>query len=323
VSITFRPAVRANVPLLISLAGGTGSGKTLSALYLARGLAGGKPFAGLDTENGRMLHYADEFPELQHAELEPPFHPDRYAEAIRDADSQGFPVILVDSGSHAYSGEGGILDMHETELQRMAGEDWKKREALTFAAWVKPKQAQKQFVSKLLQINAHVIVCLRAETKIEIVKVNGKTEVRAKETLTSILGWIPICERRLPFELTMSFLVTPDAPGVPKPVKLQEQHRGFFPLDQPITETAGRALGEWAAGGAAPAPAPTPEPAPADPDVFPVTVEQWRELVRASGLTAAEIAPVGRELFPGRSVEALSDLERGRLWGALSRQAVA
>jgi hypothetical protein len=318
VTIEFREAKREAAPVLVGIAGPSGGGKTFSALRLARGLANGQPFAMCDTENGRALHYADFFPEMHHAHLRAPFSPAAYTEAIQAADAQGFKVIVVDSMSHEWEGDGGVLKMQEAEYERMGG-----KESARMSSWIAPKTAHKDMVRKLLQVKAHVVLCMRAEDKIEIVKVNGKTEVRAKETLTSILGWIPICERRLPFELTMSFLVTPDAPGVPKPVKLQEQHRGFFPLDQPITETAGRALGEWAAGGAAPAPAPTPEPAPADPDVFPVTVEQWRELVRASGLTAAEIAPVGRELFPGRSVEALSDLERGRLWGALSRQAVA
>jgi hypothetical protein len=58
----------------------------------------------------------------------------------------------------------------------------------------------------------------------------------------------------LPYELTASFLLMADAPGVPKPIKLQEQHRPFVPLDQPITEETGRLLAEWAAGGSAPEP---------------------------------------------------------------------
>ena len=61
-------------------------------------------------------------------------------------------------------------------------------------------------------------------------------------------GWVPITEKNLPYELTCSLLLTPDAPGVPKPIKLQEQHRALFPLDRPITEESGRLLAKWAAG---------------------------------------------------------------------------
>ena len=43
-------------------------------------------------------------------------------------------------------------------------------------------------------------------------------------------------------------------PGVPVPIKLQEQHRAIFPLDQPIDEEAGKRVAAWAAGGKAPEP---------------------------------------------------------------------
>lgn len=242
----FREPKREAAPVLIGIAGPSGGGKTYSALRLARGLANGQPFAIIDTENGRALHYTDYFPEMRHAHLRAPFSPAAYSEAVKAADTQGFPVVVVDSTSHEWEGDGGVLAMQEAEFKRMG-----EKEGARMASWIGPKRAHKTFVRDLLQVKAHVILCMRAEDKVEMVKGrDGKTEVRAKETLTSILGWIPICERRLPFELTMSFLVTPDAPGVPKPVKLQEQHRPFVPLDAPISEETGRALGAWAQGSA-------------------------------------------------------------------------
>jgi hypothetical protein len=36
---------------------------------------------------------------------------------------------------------------------------------------------------------------------------------------------------------------------MPKPIKLQAQHRPMFPLDQPITEESGRKVAAWASGG--------------------------------------------------------------------------
>lgn len=243
-SFELRPAKREAAPVLVGIAGPSGGGKTYSSLRLARGLADGKPFAFIDTENGRALHYADYFPEMQHGHLRAPFTPAAYTEAIVTADDAGYGVIVVDSMSHEWEGDGGVLKMQEAEFARMGS-----REGARMASWIAPKTAHKDMVRTLLQVKAHVILNMRAEDKVEMVKVGDKTEVRAKETLTSILGWIPICERRLPFELTMSFLVTPDAPGVPKPVKLQEQHRAFVSLDVPISEETGRQLAAWAAGG--------------------------------------------------------------------------
>ena len=111
-------------------------------------------------------------------------------------------------------------------------------------------------VQRLLQVRAHLILCFRAEEKIEMVKdATGKTEVRKKITATGIDGWVPITEKNLPYELTCSLLLLPARPGVPLPIKCQEQHRALFPLDQPITEESGRQLAAWAAGGAAVTPA--------------------------------------------------------------------
>ena len=243
-SIQFKPAVREGVGLLIGLAGGTGSGKTWSAMTLASGIAkvaGGKPCL-IDTEAGRGKHYADHF-DFDHGDLQPPFRPAAYMEAIMAADAAGYPVIVVDSMSHVWAGDGGVLDWQEEEFERMGS-----REAVKVASWIKPKVAHKHMVAKLLQVRAHLILCFRAEEKIEIVKEDGKTKIVPKMGPTGLNGWMPICEKALPFELTASFLLTADAPGMPKPIKLQQQHKPLFPLDQPITEDSGRMIAEWARG---------------------------------------------------------------------------
>ncbi len=245
----FRPAVREDVGLLIGLAGGTGSGKTFSAMRLAKGIAADRPFAVIDTEAGRAKHYADQF-RFDHGDLRPPFRPESYADAIAAADAAGYPVIVVDSMSHEWAGDGGILDWQEDELTRMAGDDWKKREAVKMAAWIKPKTSHKRMVQRLLQVRAHLILCFRAEPKIEMVRgENGRMEIREKQSLTGLHGWIPVTEKNLPFELTASFLFMAERPGVPHAIKLQEQHRPLFPLDQPITEASGAAVAAWARGG--------------------------------------------------------------------------
>jgi AAA domain len=251
-AFSFRPAVRESVSLLIGLSGGTGSGKTYSAMRLAHGIAGDAPFAVIDTEAGRAKHYADQF-RFDHGDLTPPFTPERYADAIAAADTAKYPVIVVDSTSHEWAGEGGILDWQEHELDRMAGDDWKKREACKMAAWIKPKMSHKQMVQRLLQVRAHLILCFRAEPKIEMVRgADGKMEIREKQSLVGLHGWIPIAEKNLPYELTASFLLLADRPGIPQPIKLQAQHRDLFPLDAPITEDAGARLAAWARGDAPP-----------------------------------------------------------------------
>lgn len=247
-TFTFRPGLRENVGLILGLMGASGSGKTYTAMELATGmidvLAPGKAFAVLDTEARRALHYADQF-RFDHADLRPPFEPRAYADAIKAADDTGYPVILVDSASHEHAGEGGILDMQEAEFARLGG-----REAVKMSSWIRPKGEHRKMVSRLLQVRAHLILCFRAEEKIEMVKgESGKMEVRKKVTATGIDGWVPICEKNLPYELTASFLLLASRPGIPHPIKLQAQHRHLFALDQPITRESGRHLAEWARGG--------------------------------------------------------------------------
>lgn len=259
----FRKAVRQNVNLLIGIAGASGSGKTYSAFRLASGIANGKRFAVVDTENGRASHYADQF-DFDVAEIHEPFTPAAYADAIKAADDAGYPVIVVDSASHEYAGSGGILDMQEEEFQRMGG-----RESAKMLSWVKPKGEHKKMMQRLLQTRAHLILCFRAEAKIEMVKEDGKTKIVPKQSLIGINGWIPLTEKTVPFELTVSLLLTPDKPGIPQPIKLQQQHRALFPLDQPITEESGKRIAEWAAGGSA-----AESPAPADDE----TLQQLRAI---------------------------------------------
>jgi hypothetical protein len=310
---TFRPARREQVPIIAGLAGGTGSGKTYSALTLAKGMAGGKPFALVDTEAGRAKHYADQFA-FDHGDLGPPFTADRYAEAIAAADAQHYPVIVVDSMSHEWAGEGGVLDAQEAELDRMAGSDWKKREACKMAAWIKPKMAHKQMVQRLLQIRAHLILCFRAEPKIEMTRENGKTVITEKKSLVGLHGWIPVTEKNLPFELTLSLLLMAEHPGVPLAIKLQEQHKAFFPLDKPITELAGQRLAEWAKGGAAPTPTP-PAAAPATTDHD--AAAEWMVQI-GDAKTLDDVERIGRDLRTAK-LSAASVRQLREAWAARKR----
>lgn len=243
-AFSFRPAVREQVGLIIGLAGGTGAGKSYSAMRLAKGISGDKPFAVIDTEAGRAKHYADRFT-FDHGDLKPPFRPQAYTEAIDAADKAGYPVIIVDSVSHEWAGEGGILEWQEEEYKRLGNND-----SIKLLSWSAPKQGHKRMVSRLLQSRAHLILCFRAEPHVEMARdEKGKTVVRPKVGFTGYNGWFPVTEKNLPFELTVYFMLMAEKPGYPLPIKLQEQHKTLFPLDQPINEDSGRRIAEWAKGG--------------------------------------------------------------------------
>jgi hypothetical protein len=252
-TFTFRPAVRESTPVLIGLAGPSGGGKTYSALRLARGLVGpeGK-IAFIDTEARRALHYASKF-KFDHGEMGPPFTPERMREAFEAAEQYVGPMgaIVIDSMSHEYSGDGGLQEIAQEELERLSGGNPKRMEALVAPSWKVPKTRHKKLISRLLQCRAHLIFCLRAEEKIKFVKVKKQNQEGREYESTSIvpMGWQPIQEKNFMFEMTASFMLSDLEKHLPTPIKLQDQHAAFFPLNKPIDEQSGKQLAAWAAGG--------------------------------------------------------------------------
>jgi hypothetical protein len=330
-SFTFAPAVREQVSLLISIAGVSGSGKTYSALKLARGLAtDDSRIAFIDTEAGRGLHYAPAHGEtagpskfaFQYADMKPPFSPEAYAEAIKAADTEQFDVIVIDSASHLWEGEGGVQDMHAAILDGMveaarkghngswAFDEAKTRDRLSVGAWKGPKSAHKRLVSRLLQTRTHIILCLRADEKMRMEKVKDdrgreRTVITQAKDLPPADRWSPICEKRLPYEMTVSFVLTPDRPGYPVPIKLQDQHRAAVPLDRPLSEETGRALAEWARGGTKPTTTTATATAPDSTDDFPgdQADDPVAELIERARMTAMGGSEEYRRFFETLSRE--------------------
>lgn len=246
-----RPAVRENVGLFIGLGGGTGSGKTWSAMELAAGICGDERFCVIDTENRRSLHYADFF-KFDVMEFPSPYSSERYGEAVQTAYDKGYKAIVLDSASHEHDGIGGYLDTQAQDLEERVERakkkhpeksEWQLAEQLTPLSWNKPKRARK----RMLQIEWEcsttipIIFCFRAEEKVFQSK-EGKLVAMNPPV------WEPICGKGMPFEMTAFFMLHRDRPGVPKPIKLQEQHKALFPLDTPLTRESGRRIAEWAKG---------------------------------------------------------------------------
>ena len=262
-TFTIRPAVREKIGLLFGVAGASGSGKTFSALTLARGIANGTGrIAVVDTEAGRALHYAPKPGDkadgvktfdFLHLNFEAPFTPERYVEAIKACEEAGATVIVIDSMSHEWNGEGGCSDIQFAEAERMATWDGKvnvaKIEAMTAPAWKKPKLRHQRMMARLIQCRTHLIFCLRAQEKIKIVKVekNGRstTEIQPQ-------GFMPICEKSFMFELSGSMTLHPETPGQPRydlQHKLNDDLRAIFREGHFIDADAGKRLRMWAETG--------------------------------------------------------------------------
>lgn len=154
----FHPATKEQSRLRAALVGVPGGGKTYTALRVATALAdlveAGSVPALLDTEHGSAKHYAHVF-KFAHGTITD-YHPERYIEAIRDAGDR-FPVLIVDSLSHAWAGKGGVLEV----VDRVAAADPKGN---SFGAWREASPLHSDLIEAILESPAHVIVTMRAKT---------------------------------------------------------------------------------------------------------------------------------------------------------------
>ena len=281
-------AVREQVPLLIGLVGPSGGGKTFSALRLATGIqsvTGGNIFF-IDTESNRAKHYADKF-KFQHVPFGAPFSPLDYLAAIEYCKSKGAKTIIIDSMSHEHEGPGGVLEMHESELQRIG-----KGDAGNFLAWAKPKAERRRLINSILQMNVNIICCFRAKEKIKL---------KSGEKPTA-QGWQPIAGEEFVFEMTLNCLLMPNANGVPswnpeekaerQMIKLPNQFRDIFKGDKTVLdESVGKQLAEWAKGGAkTPTPASAPAPAAPPPAPGPGKPAEITHASDSDGKTKNELA---------------------------------
>jgi hypothetical protein len=158
----FQKAERKKAKLRLGLDGPSGSGKTHSALLIASGLVSGNIFL-IDTERDSATLEIGKpgIPEFLHAPLYPPYTPARYQEYIREAINEGAELIIIDSLSHAWSGNGGVLDMHDKAAKaQRSGNSW--------AAWREVTPEHNALVDTILNTPCHIICTMRTKTAWEV-----------------------------------------------------------------------------------------------------------------------------------------------------------
>jgi hypothetical protein len=242
--IQIRKAKRDNARLVIGLAGVSGSGKTYSALLLALGLAGGdaSKVGMLDTENRRGSLYADALKGAAAPTDEPfligdlfaPFSPQRYIDAIEEFQRAGVEVLVIDSVTHEWEGTGGCEEIATAGSPKVP-------------RWNLAKAEHKRFMNKLLQSDMHIIVCIRAREKVEVLR-EKNPETGRTETVFKPLGVQPIQEKNFMFEVTCSLMMWNSGKSH-EVMKAPEELMPLLSQEGYINDTHGRALREWVAGG--------------------------------------------------------------------------
>lgn len=154
----FKKAERKQVKLKLAITGVSGGGKTYSSLLIAKGLCPGGRIALLDSENESASLYADTpgMPEFDTDIIAPPFLTDRYIQKIKQAEKDGYDVLIIDSISHQWTGEGGILDRVDKEKQA--------NPKAQFTVWSKYTPEHERFKQAILQTPIHIICTMRSKT---------------------------------------------------------------------------------------------------------------------------------------------------------------
>lgn len=180
----FHKAERKKGKLRLGIAGPAGSGKTYSALLIAFGLGG--RVAMIDTERGSGELY-DHLGAYDVCTIEAPFEPRKYVEAIHAAEDLGYETIITDSLSHAWVGQGGLLDVHG-HIADKTGNSW--------SAWRQVTPKHNELVDAMLQSSCHVIAAMRSKMEYTQVEENGKKQVKK-------LGMSPIQRDGMEYEFTV------------------------------------------------------------------------------------------------------------------------
>lgn len=234
-SFELRKAQKQKAKLKLAVVGPSGSGKTYSSLLIASGMTDWAKIAVIDTENGSADLY-DGLGDYNVIQLQSPYTPERYIEAIQAAEKAGMEVIIIDSISHEWDGKGGILEMHGA----MPGN--------SFANWAKFTPRHNRFIEAILQSTCHVICTMRAKQDTVLVEKNGK-QVPEK------VGLKAVTREGVEYEFTLVLDI-----NIKHQTTSSKDRTGLFVAEPEFVVTAetGKKLKDWAEKGIDPN-KPTPE----------------------------------------------------------------
>lgn len=226
--MSFQRAQRKKAKARIGICGPAGAGKTKGALRLAFGI-GGK-IAVIDTEHGSAELYSD-MGEYDVAPITPPYDPDKYIQLIKDAERAGYGVIIIDSLSHAWAGEGGLLEFVD---KKSAGGN-------KFAAWRDATPKHNRLIDAMLQSPCHIIATMRSKTEY-VVEQNEKGKTVPKK-----VGTAPVQREGMDYEFTLVF----DVEQTRHVATVSKDRTGMFDgFCDMLTEDHGSHIREWLDGGA-------------------------------------------------------------------------
>lgn len=294
-AIRMEAAVRSQAKIKMAFSGPSGSGKTLSALLLGYGLVKAanptlseadiwRKICVIDTENKSASlyerHRVGSFTvgTFNKINLSAPFSPQNYMEAIEVAERGGIEFLIIDSLSHAWQGEGGMLDIQGAVTKRVGN---------TYTAWREVTPLHNRLVDRIMQCEMHVCMNMRSKTEYVIEDDDRGRKVPRK------VGMAPVFRDGIEFETTLFFEVTQD-----HSVNASKDRTGLFDGQYfVVTPETGKKIWGWLSTASAEdvAPPQMPAMAPADAKEADDRVNQGEDTAQKQtqgrGVSVPEIDP--------------------------------
>ena len=233
----FQKAKRQGVWCKVLVGGPSGSGKTYSALKLATGLAAacGSRIAAIDSENGRMNYYANEF-DFDVFEGFNDYTPEGYRRAIEAAIDAGYKVVVVDSLTHEWIK---LNELHDA----MPGN--------SYTNWAPLKKRHNQMTEFIIQSPAHIIATSRGKDEYQL-----ETDSRGKQ-IPKKIGVGMVQDKDIEYNYTVTFNLDQKTHVADATKDNTHIFEGKYDV---LTEKHGKMLYEWANSGDLPAPTAMPKP---------------------------------------------------------------
>ena len=215
------------VKIKVNIASPSGFGKTYSALLLAYGITGDwEKIAVIDTENDSASLYSNLGP-FKTLRLDAPFSPDRYIQAIDSCEKAGMELIIIDSITHVWKGQGGIL-----EYQNALGG--------RYQDWAKATPLYQKWLNRIVQSHCHIITTNRKKQAYNLITEGNRTKVEKA-------GLDDEIREGYEYELTLAFEIINDK----HMARASKDRTGLF-VNLPefvITPETGRMILNWCQSG--------------------------------------------------------------------------
>lgn len=231
--MAFQRATKKQAKGRMTIDGPSGSGKTFTALRVAKALSPSGKIAVIDTERGSASKYANLF-NFDVSEIVDDFHPKHYIDKIREAEAEGYEVIVIDSLSHAWEGTGGVLELNDKAASRMQSKN-------SYAAWRETTPIHNSLINAILQSKCHVITTMRSKTEYVL-----EDDGRGKKAPRKI-GMAPIQRAGMEYEFDVVVDMNLDNEGVIAKTRCNELKGQVF--KEPGENDLGKIFAAWLSDG--------------------------------------------------------------------------